>query len=209
MSDLLEEVKETLRDQKVNKILKITSLGIFITGIILVIFLGFNSWYNNKIREENEADGVLLTKLVARINKKGQKEELMTQLEGLAKKTSAYGALANFYLASLSLLDNQENKALYYYQRLSEGSYDKFFKDYATLVLLNAKLQFNPDLSEEVQKELEIKLTEQKIFRDGLLLLQISLNQDKKALEELQLYKNNDSLNFIKNLLNARFNSSN
>jgi hypothetical protein len=211
MTDLLSEIKEQDREEKTNQRLKFATLGLFILGITLVIFLGFNSWYNNKIREEEEADGLALTQLVNRINrnKEGKKEEAIAKLELLGKKTNAFGALANFYLASLSFLEGKSNKAIYYYQRVAEGSYDKFFKDYAYLVLLNTKLKFAPELSEDIKKELTEKLPEQKAFRESFLLLNISLTGKKEGLEELKNYKNNDPLTFITNLLNEKLNSTN
>ena len=211
MTDLLSEIKEAAREAKTNQGLKFAIFGLFISGIILVIFLGFNSWYNNTIREEEEADGLLLTQLVNKINRgeKDKREKLIVKLEDLSKKKHAYGALANFYLASLSLVEQRSNKALYYYQRVAEGPYDKFFKDYAYLVLVNAKLQFAPELAEEVKQELENRLPQQKSFRESFLLLQMSLKQNQEGLEELRSFKNNEPLTFITNLLNAKFNNTN
>ena len=164
MTDILQETQDAERETKINSILSRTAIGVFLVGCTLVLYLGINSWNNNRENEKIQEDGVILTQAVNRINynkpKNNTEDERQkiedinkTQLEKLEKlaeaHSSGYSALANIYLASLALMDGNSSKALYYYQRITkESQFSDTLREYASLVEINTNLQFNKGIYE-------------------------------------------------------------
>jgi predicted negative regulator of RcsB-dependent stress response len=216
MTDILDEINESTKEHKTNKILGRATAGLFALGIITIIYLGISSWYNSRKDEKIQEEGALLTQIVNKINNikiqdknpdEQKKIEEMnnlqtTKLEKLAERnSSAYSALANFYLASLSLLSGNHTKAIYYYQRVEKDSDSKTLKEYSKLVEINAKLQFNEKLYETPLKKLdeyfspyvkdnkiEHDIAHDKIFSDAIALTAIAANDSAGKTEKTKLY---------------------
>ena len=148
--DILDEIKESINEKKTNQILIRSTISIFILGILIITYLGISSWYESKNNERIQAEGALLTQIANNINvskvnnktpdeKKLVEEKNKTQIQKLEKlaeqNSSAYSALANIYLASISLMDSNHSKALYYYQRISkDASFSQTLQEYAKLI---------------------------------------------------------------------------
>jgi glycosyltransferase involved in cell wall biosynthesis len=156
--------------------------------------------------------------------KKLVEEKNKTQIQKLEKlaeqNSSAYSALANIYLASISLMDSNHSKALYYYQRISkDASFSQTLQEYAKLIEINTKLQYSPSIYETPLKQLDeyfaeyvkpdntidIKLLNNKSFSNAMALTAIATNdindnnsKSKLYLEVLKQYeKPNDNIKFI------------
>jgi hypothetical protein len=239
MSDILDEIKESIKDQKTNKVLFKSTISVFCIGILVIVYLGISSWYESNIDEKIESDGVLLTQIANNINyskmsnqtpdeKKLIESKNKAQVEKLeklgAQNSSAYAALANIYLASLSLIDGNNSKAVYYYQRIAkETAFAQTLQEHAKLIEINTKLQYNPNVYETPLKQLDEyfaeyinpdntidqRLIQDKIFSNAMALTAIATNDisgnndnSKLYLEALKVYKHpTDNMNFIVSLL--------
>jgi predicted negative regulator of RcsB-dependent stress response len=218
MTDILDEINESTKELKTNKILGRATAGLFALGIITIIYLGISSWYDSRKDEKIQEEGALLTQIVNKINntkiqdknpdeqkKIEEMNNLQTaKLEKLAERnSSAYSALANFYLASLSLLSGNHTKAIYYYQRVEKDSDSQTLREYSKLVEINAKLQFNDKLYEKPLKQLDeyfapyIKdnkiahsISHDKIFSDAITLTAIAANDATGNVAKTKLYLN-------------------
>lgn len=217
MSDILKEIKELDKEAQLNNVLGKSALGIFVFGAFIVICLGLFSWYENRKNEKIQEDGAILTQLVHKINyskaaskddkdiKKLEEEKkpYINKLEKLAEaQSSAYSALANIYLASLALLEGNASKGVYYYQRIARDSfYPEHLREYATLVEINTKLQFNNEVHETPMKQIheyfapyiqENKIKPQllynKQFSDGMALTGIALEDKTGVFDNTMLY---------------------
>ena len=171
MSDILDEIKQSFNEKKTNKILGRATIAIFAVGIVFISYLGISSWYESRKAEQIQKDGALLIQTVNSINyakikdnknpeeRENLKEKNKLNIEKLEKLaeqgSSAYSTLANFYLASLALIDGNHNKAIYYYQRAGKDSDSDTVNEYSKLVEINAKLQFNIGSSEGVLKKID------------------------------------------------------
>jgi uncharacterized membrane protein YidH (DUF202 family) len=51
MTDILQETQDSERETKINAILSRTAIGVFLVGCTLVLYLGINSWSNNRDNE--------------------------------------------------------------------------------------------------------------------------------------------------------------
>jgi len=237
MTDILQETQDAEKDNKINTILSRAAIGIFLAGCIVVSYLGINSWKVNKDNERIQEDGVILTQAVNRINynkprdhTESEKQKIadinkaqLEKLEILAEAhSSGYSALSNIYLASLSLIDGNPSKALYYYQRISkESRYSPMVREYASLVEINTNLQFNKNIYErpvEQVKEyfnlddkgiIDEKLLSKRYFSNAMALTGIAIeNKTGKDiysniyLEALKTYEgDNDNVHFIIDML--------
>lgn len=226
MSDILNEIKESINEKKKNAILSNAVIGIFIFGTIFVIYLGISSWYTNKQRERVEEDGAVLTQTVNSINYtkfKGQTSDEKKEFENKNKAkiekleklgeaaSSAYSALADIYLASISLMDGNHTKAIYYYQRIGKNSsYDKLLREYSTLVEINTKLQFNKsEAYESSQNKIhEYFLQNKQEFSNAMAITGIAIADENgqydtdlylKSLKEY--HSTNDNVHFIVDML--------
>lgn len=210
MSDIFNEIQESISEAKKGQILSRFVIGIFITGVLIVIYLGIDSWYENRKRENIQRDGAILTQSVNSINfSKKDKESVDKQrvhiekLEKLAEgNNSSYSALANIYLASTALMDNNPSKALYYYQRIAkDSSYDSVLREYSELVEINAKLQFNKGVQNTAMKQiydyfqpyitdgkLSHDVVHEKSFSNGMALTGIALSEESGKAEDSALY---------------------
>jgi hypothetical protein len=235
MSDILDEIKESINEKKTNQVLIRSTISIFILGILIITYLGISSWYESKKNEKIQAEGALLTQIanninVSKVNNKTPDEKKLIEeknksqiqkLEKLAEQnSSAYSALANIYLASISLMDSNHSKALYYYQRISkDASFSQTLQEYAKLIEINTKLQYSPSIYETPLKQLDeyfaeyvkpdntidIKLLNNKSFSNAMALTAIATNdindnnsKSKLYLEVLKQYeKPNDNIKFI------------
>ena len=206
MSDILDEIKESLKEKQKNKIIGWLTISLFVCGIIFITYLGLYSWNESKNNEIIQSDGVLLTQAANNINysklktqtpdeKKGLDMRNKIQIEKLEKlainHSSAYSALANIYLASIALMEGNHSKAIYYYQRIAkEDSYHETLREYANLVEINAKLQYTNGIYDSIIKQLdeyfapylkddkiiEHKLAHQKLFSSAMALTGIAVN---------------------------------
>lgn len=238
MSDIFDEIKQSFDDKRNNKILGRVTVGLFALGIILISYLGMASWYDSRKHEEIQKDGVELIQSVnsinyAKLKDKNNPDEKnalqdrnkknIEKLEKLAEKgTSAYSVLANFYLASLALIDGNHNKAIYYYQRAAKNSDSDTIKEYSRLVELNAKLQFNSGSPETVNEKLdeyfkpyikdnkiEHEISHEKVFSRAMALVAIAMKDSAGDLDKANPYlgvlKQSDSPNenvqFISDIL--------
>lgn len=237
MSDILDEINESTKENKTNKILGNATITLFTLGIIIICYLGISSWYDSRKDEKIQEDGTLLTQIVNKINNSKLKdknpdeqkkiEELnnlqTAKLEKLAERnSSAYSALANFYLSSISLLSANHTKAIYYYQRVEKDSNSETLKEYSKLVEINAKLQFNDKLYETPLKQLNeyfsayIKdnkiihdVVHKRVFSNAMGLTAVAANDAagdianaKLYLEALKQYDEpSENISFIINIL--------
>ncbi len=218
MADILREIEDSEKESKLNRILSRSALGIFILGVVIVLYLGISSWYANKQNESIEEDGSKLTNTVNKINSSKAKdntdnehrklEEInqaeVKKLETLAEAgTSAYSALANIYLASIALIDGNPSKGVYYYQRISrDNSYSDTLREYAEIVEINTKLQFNKEVYDTPMKQIyeyfasyindtgtvDHKIFHQKKFSNAFAITGIALEDITGKLENSKLY---------------------
>ena len=52
MTDILDEINESTKDLKTNKILGRATASLFALGIITIIYLGISSWYDSRKDEK-------------------------------------------------------------------------------------------------------------------------------------------------------------
>ncbi len=239
MSDILDEIKASINDQKTNKALFKSTISVFCIGVLIIIYLGISSWYESNTDEKIESDGVLLTQIAnninyAKISNKNPDERKFIEnknkaqiqkLEKLAEQNgSAYAALANIYLASISLIDGNHSKAVYYYQRIAkETAFAQILQEHAKLIEINTKLQYNPGVYETPLRQLDEyfaeyinpdntidqSLVQDKIFSNAMALTAIATNDisgnnanSKLYLKALKEYKHpSDNMSFITSLL--------
>lgn len=237
MTDILDEINESTKEHKTNKILGRATISLFTLGIITICYLGISSWYDSRKDEKIQEDGALLTQIVNKINNAKLKDKnpdeqkkieemnnLQTaKLEKLAERnSSAYSALANFYLSSLSLLGGNHTKAIYYYQRVEKDSNSETLKEYSKLVEINAKLQFNDKLYETPLKQLDeyfdsyVKegkvnhdIVHDKIFSNAMALTAIAANDAVGKTSNAKTYlgalkqndEQSDNISFIIDIL--------
>lgn len=239
MTDILKEVQESEKESRLNKILSRSALSVFTFGVVIITYLGINSWYENKRNETIEEDGSKLTNLVTKINYSKPKsntdseqkklEEVnqveVKKLETLAEaSSSAYSALANIYLASISLMDGNSSKSVYYYQRISkDDSYSDTLREYAQLVEINTKLQFNKEVYDTPTNQIyeyfkpyinsagtiDHKVVHEKKFSNAFAITGIALgdvtgnfNNSKLYIEALNEYEtDSENVNFLIDIL--------
>ncbi len=243
MSDILDEIRESLKEKRTHRIMGGITISLFVFGIILITYLGIYSWYESKEEEIIQSDGAILTQAANNINysklknqtpdnKKAFDEKNKMQIEKLEKlasnHSSAYSALANIYLASVSLMEGNHSKAIYYYQRIANGtSYHTTLREYANLVEINAKLQYNNGIYESVIKQtdeyfapytkddntIEHKLVHNKLFSNAMALTGIAINDvdgntenSMRYLEALKQYDSpSENFNFVVDMLSQYF----
>lgn len=133
MNDLLEEVKESIKEEKVNKILKILSIIILSIGVIvfiITIVITSVKLYNKKTALQESRS------LYSAI-----KNHDINQLNTLSDGNSIYSVIANFYIANLSMLSSNHSKAILHYQKVARSSsYGSAISDYAKLHLIWVKM---------------------------------------------------------------------
>jgi hypothetical protein len=216
MSDILDEVKESISESRKYAILGRSIIGIFVFGVIFVIYLGISSWYENKRNEKIQEDGAILTQVVNSINytklknktsetEKEFQEKNQAKIAKLEKlgeaSSSAYSALADVYLASVALIEGNPSKAIYYYQRIAKNtSYNETLREYVGLVEINAKLQFNKEVYDSSISQIHYyfqpyindkdksNLIKNKAFSNAMALTAVALNDVTEKHENSELY---------------------
>ncbi len=242
MSDILDEIKEQSNEQRFNRIVGSFTIVLLICGIVLIVYLGVMSWYQARSRDRIQQDGITLIRTVHSINysKLRQKEvsnnnskqdngqnesKKIEKLEKLAAQDgSIYTALANFYLASVSLMQSNSSKAIYYYERVAKNtSYPNIIRQYANLVALNAKLQYDRIPYESAIKQcdaslskymhddgkIDDKLFHNEVFANNIALTAVAvsnaMDDQLRAQNYLQIigqhHNANDNLDYINHML--------
>lgn len=188
MADILDEVKEIEREEKSQAFLKILLKVVGILALISIAVTAVISWYNE--RQNNRTYEVIsqLTSTLRKINTpEANNTELAKDIEVLSDGSLSYNALANFYLAAISIANGNLNKAAYYYDKVqSNNNYDSTIRTHAAINSVSIKLQ-NNSISPEQAIKLINKVTldnRHNPFAIALNMLQASIFVETKQFEE-------------------------
>lgn len=160
-TDIFDELYNSYNENKYNTILKYSAFIIFIAGFIAIMVAIFFTWYNNNKINKIYQDEALLFEAIKiienPINFNAKKGEIITsdkgmenmdngieKLEELFKNgTTTYSAMAGNYLANIALKKGNYSKTIYYYKQIIDNdNYDISIRNYAKLLLLDIKLNY-------------------------------------------------------------------
>lgn len=189
MSDLLDEVKQDLSEERlldaIRKLLPIISI-FFIT---FIAGYGIKSWWTSYQNDKIYSDGsVYLTSIIKM--RTGNVDSAVENLEKISSNDSNYAALSNLNLAAHSYFKKDYVKAITIYQAVAENrEFSKTFQDFAKIQLILIKLDSEKISADEAVEELKSISRRESYFgslADELRLnLLISLNK-KDEFKSLQ-----------------------
>ncbi|CAL7960993.1 hypothetical protein MIDIC_240033 [Alphaproteobacteria bacterium] len=196
MPDILDEVRESLQEERLIAFLKRTALVITMLAVVLlsvtVVISGIKAYNEKQIKNE----GTKLYNIIQVLNTADSRvvPSHLKILEDLGKGSSMYAVLAKFYLAQIDLASSKSSKAILYYQEIADNaSCDMSIRNYGILNLVNARLTNQkialPDAVQHIDSKLLSDNKAQKgqpFLLSSLLLkgaLQVNLGNKEKALE--------------------------
>ncbi len=152
-TDILEEIIQSEKQHKTDKLLKALVLIIASIGIVAVIIAIGMSLFNNHKTNKSYMEATQLFQGLSQLSQNNQLnpekasenfKKAVDILENIAKNDSTYGAIASFYLASLSALQNDPSQNIFQYQRIADNkNYDNIFRDYAIISEMMSRLMLN------------------------------------------------------------------
>ncbi len=148
MTDILDETKASVREERLQHFLKLSLFVVTIVGaLVMLISISINVYVhykNNTIYKE----GTKFFRLITRFNDGTSLEDVRDVIDELTllykDNKSVYSALAGFYLGDLEASKNNIAKAALYYEQVSDNQvYFKSVRDYAKLSYVNYMVSRN------------------------------------------------------------------
>jgi hypothetical protein len=158
MSDLLEEIKEDIREEQLAKFWK--SYGSWVIGGVVTVLagtaigIGWQNWKASKLDEYSQKFNVALS--VERTDQ----EQAEKVFEELSKTSTGYAVLSKYRLASQAFRKGDVAKASEHLNAVEAMSFaDDVYRDLAKLMRIN--MNVSADNKDEMLKQLE-RLTGEK-----------------------------------------------
>jgi hypothetical protein len=191
MVDLLDEIRDDLKDEKVLNSIKKYSGYVFALLAVIITSVALKMWWlsykENQAYQEGAEFIVALKKVHA-----AKVDEAVVDFEKLANHGhTSYAALAKLHLASYYLQKKDTPKAEKFYSELNSRSTAKVFKDYAELMQAKMVLSATQPEYGKVQKNLKTYIDGKPIFKysalEMLAIAQFRLNEKSEAIKILNL----------------------
>jgi tetratricopeptide (TPR) repeat protein len=175
--DILDDVKASVFEERKMFIMRWTIISLVIIGVFAVLIVSFLVFDRHQTEKEtyNESDNLdvivqSLNDLVRQAEQEMQKDNqqradmLGEKIEQHVRSLNAllhdgktmYAAKAGFILASLALLKQDYSDAVYYYDKIARNmKFDMSFRDYAKFLLIQTKLAYLNETSENGSQEID------------------------------------------------------
>ncbi len=194
MVDLLDEVRDDLKDEQVFYIIKKYSSFVFTLMAAVIIGVALKLWwlsYNeNKSYKEGGDFVTALMKVQSRNTADGIK--LFQQLA--TSGSTNYAALADLHVAAYNLHNNEIDKALTEYSALSNNSgYADVLRQYSSLMQIKGELNKPNADKVKLRDQLDTYLQRDGVFKytamELMAMLYIDMGEGVKARAELLAIK--------------------
>lgn len=194
MVDLLDEVRDDLKDEQVFRLIKKYSSFVFTLMAAIIIGVALKLWwlsYNeNKSYKEGGDFITALMKVQSRNTTDGIK-----MFDELANSGSTnYAALAGLHVAAYNLHNQQSDKAIARYGALYDNSkYADILRQYSLLMQIKGELNKAGADKVKLRDQLNAYLKKDAVFKytatELLAMLYIDAGEDDKARAELVVIK--------------------
>lgn len=181
MTDLLDEVKQDLREERTLDALKklVPIIAIFIVTFIVVF--GVKTWWTSYQNDKIFSDGGDYHTAAIKM-RSGNAKDALEIFEKISTNDTAYSALANLNLAAFSALKKDFIKAITIYESIYlNKNFPKAIRDFAKIQLITVQLEAEKISLENALNELKeasLSKNEFSALADELRLnILISLNK--------------------------------
>lgn len=153
MVDLLDEIKDDIKDEKVFYLIKKYSNLVFSLMAVLILGIALKMWWvsyeENKIHQEGSEFMMAFKKMQA-----NDVENAVKGFETLGREGSSnYAALAKLFLSAHFVSKNDTAKAAALYEELANSNKGKAIKDFAFISGMNFALDDQqPDFGQLISK---------------------------------------------------------
>ncbi len=159
MVDLLDEVKEDLRDEKTLKGLKLLSIVLAVALIISLGGVAGWTYYKSMQEKAHFAEGKRYNDVLmeATFNKPTNFADLQKKFEVVFKESKTnFGALAGFQIAQIHLVQKNPLQAIATLSQFAEMEHiDKSYREFAELMLINLQRDNNKITQDEYVAKIE------------------------------------------------------
>ena len=178
---IFEEIDESLKVEKLEKILANYGNFIIIVCIAIVLFVAFAGWWKNHVKEENAIKTSLLIQANELVEAK-KYDEAIIKLQEVEKSSSDLAVIAKLRHAEILVIDKKAEQAIGLYKEISSGNGEKSLRDWAAI---NAEIiSNNHNLPISLPKNATFAAFDSEL--NAINLINQNKNEDaKKVLESL------------------------
>lgn len=188
MNDILQEVIDQEKSEKINNIFKKIALLIISIGILSIIIALFLSWREKQHITAATKDSDTIMETLQKINWEDKKslEKAMDKLNKVAEKdASAYAIFARLYIAMIESLKLNHTRSIIEYNKIANNpKYDSTIRQFIEFSALSGELKNDLITPEEGIKKLQQMTQNEKPFRGSSSLLKAVLLAKTGNLEE-------------------------
>lgn len=194
MVDLLDEIQEDLKEEKVLAAIKKYGKLVVIFVMALIIGTAIKLWWNNYKENQAYKEGAQFMTAM----KKAQANNIdvaIKEFEELADKGNTnYAALAKLHLGAYYLSVNNLEKAKSFYTSVAEGKNAKELRDYAELMKVKILLSQDGSNHNQAKSELKNYIAANSVFKYSASELLAAIEMNLKDLESAnKLIKDNEN----------------
>ena len=184
MSDLLDEVKQDLSEEKLLSALKRLLPIVIVFFVTFIVAYGVKSWWTSYQNDKIYSDGSSYLSAIIKM-RSGNATEALENFEKISTNDSNYAALSSLNLAAHSAFKKDYVKAITIYRNVTENnSYAKVFRDFAQVQLVINQLESEKITSSEANEMLKSISREKSDFGaladEFRLNLLLSMNQSEE-----------------------------
>lgn len=185
MSDLINEIKEDIKQEQLYNFLKKHTKTIIICVVVFIVALSASLWYKDYQLSKVHKEG---SEYLTAINKMRAENvnEAIAQMESMRSGDTNYAALASLNVASYSVYNKDFSKAMQLFEEVSgNSSYSPYLRDLAKLSSIQVGYEAKIHDDSATIKALESYVADKQTFKytaqEMLVGLYLKNNQMDKA----------------------------
>jgi len=194
MVDLLDEVRDDLKDEQVFYLIKKYSSFVFTLMAAVIIGVALKLWWLSYNENKSYREGGDFVTALMKVQSRNTADGIKLFQQLATSGSTNYAALAELHVAAFNLHNNEVDKALTEYGALSENSgYADVLRQYSSLMQIKGELNKPTADKSKLRDQLDAYLQRDGVFKytamELMAMLYIDMGENVKARAELLAIK--------------------